>query len=288
VIHHPRRVIRALKGNFIRQMRILSRIKARPKAPVLSQNLEAIVDRHTKLCTLLQSLIPGDFSLAGKTACEVGPGDCLATAALLLGLGAQHVDLIEMQPPVVNEKQISTLKTVRGKGVPIDLEIVNEDSLSLNEAKVTYKQVYMENYSADGKYDFVCSFNVGEHVEDLDGFFASCYRATKPGGINVHMIDLGGHGEFEDPLPPLDFQTYPDWLYTMMYPAYNRATRHFFSEHVKASGKAGFKLKDAVKLRTADAACLQTVRPHLRKAAQDLDDEELAVIEFALITQKPA
>ncbi len=40
---HIKRVARALKGNAIRQVRILSGIKARPKAPVLAQSLENIV-----------------------------------------------------------------------------------------------------------------------------------------------------------------------------------------------------------------------------------------------------
>ncbi|MGB8355499.1 MAG: methyltransferase domain-containing protein [Chthoniobacteraceae bacterium] len=284
---HIKRVAQALKGNATRQIRILSGLKSRPRAPVLVQSLENIVDRHGKLCALLQSLIPRDFSMDGKIACEVGPGDCLANAALMLGLGASHVDLIEMQPAVVNAKQIQALETIRETKIPISMEIVDKEKLVLNADKVSYQQSYMENYVANDRYDFVCSFNVGEHVEDLDGFFASCYRATRPGGINAHMIDLGGHGQFEDPLPPLDFQTYPDWLYGMMFPPYHRATRRFCNEHADACRKAGFELLEVVKLRTADSGYLKAIRPILRKAAQERDDDELSVIEFALIARKP-
>jgi SAM-dependent methyltransferase len=192
-----------------------------------------------------------------------------------------------MQPAVVNEKQIRALETIRQMDIPVSMEIVDKVGMLLNAGKVTYQQSYMENYVVNDRYDFICSFNVGEHVEDMDGFFASCYRATRPGGINAHMIDLGGHGEFEDPLPPLDFQTYPDWLYGMMFPPYNRATRRFCSEYADAGRKAGFELIEVVKLRTAESGYLKAIRPLLRIAAQERSDEEISVIEFALIARKP-
>jgi hypothetical protein len=52
-----------------------------------------------------------------------------------------------------------------------------------------------------------------EHVEDLLGAMTVCFSLMKPGARMVHVTDLGGHGFFEDPMPPLDFQVYPDWLY---------------------------------------------------------------------------
>jgi len=36
---------------------------------------------------------------------------------------------------------------------------------------------------------WVFSHHVLEHVEDLDGMFASAYRALRPGGRMLHVVD---------------------------------------------------------------------------------------------------
>ena len=284
---HKNRVLRALKGNSLRKLRKLSGLKARPKLPVLNQQIDRVVERHANLCRLLQSLIPSPLKLDGTVACEVGPGDCLANASLLLGLGAAHVDLIEHEPPVVNTKQTEVLKTIKNTGIPLDLQIIGTDS-TLDPGRVSYHLEYMENYKTSDRYSLVCSFNVLEHVESLCDFFSSCYAATKFGGYNIHMIDLGGHGEFEDPLPPLDFQTYPDWLYDMMFPPYHRATRRFVSDYLGAMTSAGFEVVELRKLRTAEPDYLKAIRPKLRFAAQSVPEDEIAVIEFVIIAKKLA
>lgn len=38
----------------------------------------------------------------------------------------------------------------------------------------------------DAEFDLVCSFDVIEHVHDLDAFFAQCLRVLKPGGRMLH------------------------------------------------------------------------------------------------------
>lgn len=286
---HPRKVLRALSGSAKRKLRILSGLKARPKSPVLDQGIARVVERNTKLCGTLQQLIGPEVALTGAMACEVGPGDCLATGALVLGLGAAHVDLVEHQPPFVNSMQLEALTALKNKGFPVELSIIRHkgNSYELNPDKATYHKVYMEDYSAADMYVLIFSLNVGEHVEDLGRFFSSCYRATAPGGYNLHMIDLGGHGELEDPTPPLDFQTYPDWLFNIMYPPFYRATRRFVSEYTAAATKAGFIVEKICELRIVEDIYLQEIRPKLRTGATGIPDDELRVIEFGLQARKP-
>jgi hypothetical protein len=68
-----------------------------------------------------------------------------------------------------------------------------------------------------------------------------CFNLMKPGARMVHVTDLGGHGFFDDPMPPLDFQVYPDWLYSLMCPKYGRATRRPIGEYVASARAAGFQ-----------------------------------------------
>jgi len=288
MILHPFRVIRALKGSAIRLARKLSGLRARPKSPVLSGALSDIVTRHEELCRKLMMLLPENFPLSDTLVCEAGPGDCLATAATVLGLGAKRVDLVELQPPVLNTKQREVIAALDQLGIPVDPSVLLPgDPVQLNPEKLSYHTGFMDDFVSPEAYSLVYSFCVLEHVEDLNRFFQSCYNATEPGGINIHMIDLGGHGQFEDPLPPLDFQTYPDWLYSLMYPEFERATRRFLHEYLEVLKSTGFEIEKVHCFRKADSDYLAEIFPRLRSAARAIPLEELAVIEFAVVARKP-
>ncbi len=284
---HKLRVLKALKGNAIRQTRIFWGIKNRPKVPVLSLPVERIVERHSLICQRLVELWPPGLNLNGESVCEIGPGDCLAAAAFFLAKGACHVDLVELQPPVVNAKQFQVLSSLKKSGFPISLDLISSDGThTLNDRYVSYHKQHMESYQAESQHGFIFSFSVMEHVEDLEAVFRVAYRALHQGGQMFHVVDLGGHGEFEDPLPPLDFQTYPDWLYDWMYPVHHRATRRFLKDYKYAATEAGFKNIKIQPLRVADKSYAESIWKKLRPTARQQPVEDLAVIEFALTAIK--
>ena len=228
------------------------------------------------------------MDLRGKKVCEVGAGDCLASSSHFLARGASHVDIIEVQPPVVNEKQVEVLRRLETEGFPVDLSMIQmEGSLRLDEKRVSYHRCYMEQFQSVDAHEFIFSFSVVEHVEDLAGFYASCIRTLHSGGWMLHMVDLGGHEAFEDPLPPLDFQSYPVWLYACMYPKYRRATRLFLNEHLDAIRTAGFQIEKVTPTRMAEEEYLDRLWPHLRKEARVRSREEIGVVEFAVLARKP-
>ena len=280
---HKFRILRALKGNAIRQTRILLGIKSRPKAPVLSQPVERVVERHALICRRLIDLWPAGLSLEGGSACEIGPGDCLAAAAFFVAKGARHVDLVELEPPAVNEKQRQVLSALKNLGLPISLDVISGGPTpALNSQRVSYHKQPMEDYAASDQHALVFSHCAMEHIEDLEAVFRAAFRALRPGGQMLHIIDLGGHGEFEDPIPPLDFQTYPDWLFEWMYPTHYRNTRRFLEDYKRAAARAGFNRVEIRPLRTADKAYVESIHKQLRPAAQKQPMEDLAVIEFTL------
>ena len=137
---HNLRVLKALKGNAIRQTRSLLGIKARPKAPVMNQPVENIIKRHSMICRRLIDYWPADYNLKGASVCEIGPGDCLAAAAFFVAKGAGHVDLVELQPPVLTDKQYRILSALKALGFPLALDIVTHQagSLTLNPACISY------------------------------------------------------------------------------------------------------------------------------------------------------
>ena len=281
---HKFRVLKALRGNALRQTRIMLGLKSRPKSPVLNQPVANIIKRHSMICQKLKDSWPAGLRLDGDSVCEIGPGDCLASAAFFAAHGAGNVDLVELEPPVVNEKQFQILATLKDMGFPIALDIINarNDGFVLNSERITYHKDLMENYQVNNRHGLVFSHHVLEHVEDLDAMFAATYRSLRAGGRMLHMVDLGGHCQFEDPIPPLDFQTYPDWLFAAMYPAYHRNTRRFVADYRAAAEQAGFKRVEINATHTADKAYVAAIQRQLRPAARRQPVEDISVIEFTL------
>ena len=95
-LQHPQAVARAIYYAQRWRLKRWLGIPDRPRAPVLQGGLDQAVERYRRICrTLLPHLanrLPKNF-----VAAEIGCGDCLAAADMMLGLGAQHVHLIEHQ-----------------------------------------------------------------------------------------------------------------------------------------------------------------------------------------------
>jgi hypothetical protein len=283
---HKRRVISALYYSTRRRLRTALGIPRRAQPPL---PLEQLLERHGLIARFLQQHLPPQLDPTGKVACEVGAGDCLASASLFLAKGASHVDIVEVDPPVISEQQLQVLHLLKKQGLPMDLTMIQgrDTGLRLDEKRVTYHRCYMENFNSENAHDFIFSFSVIEHIEDLGGFYASCWKTLRPGGWMLHLVDLSGHGPLDDPVPPLDFQTYPDWLYNLIFPPYHRATRRFFNEHVSAVTDTGFIVEQATPTRKADAAYVDRSWPKLRSAAKARSREEFQILEFLLLARKP-
>jgi hypothetical protein len=286
---HKKRVARALYYSARRWLRTNLRLKPKNRPPpVLGQAIENVIDRHAGIARRFLDNLPTQLNLTNKRFCEVGPGDCLAMAGVALGMGATNVHMIEMCEPVVNQKQVEVLRALKAQKLPMDLSMIREGNPpQLDSQRIVYHHCFMEQFSAVEQFDLIFSNSVVEHVEDLAGFHNSCRSALVKGGWALHIVDLGGHGEFEDPLPPLDFQTYSDWLFACIYPKYHRATRRFLNEHQNAFLQVGFVLERVKILRSADQIYMQALRPALRRAARQIAPEELAPIEVAILARKP-
>lgn len=285
---HKKRVAQTIYYSTRKRIRKALRIRPRnTAAPVLGYALDVVVARHSWIVRCIQEHGPADLDLHGKAACEVGAGDCLAAASHFLAKGARKVNIVEVEPPAVNEKQLQVLNALIAQGLPIDPTIIARDGgLHLDSSRVAYHTGFMEQFDAKELHEFLFSFSVMEHVEDLSAFYNSCHRVVAPGGWMLHMIDLGGHEFFEDPLPPLDFQTYPDWFFRVMYPKFHRATRRFVDEHADAVTAAGFKVVKITPTRKADEAYMRELWPKLRSAARKRPFEDVRVVEFALLARK--
>lgn len=271
-----------------RRIKNILGIADKPKTDVLSGGKDHAVKRYTRICQTLLDNLPQSNKIQNGVVGEIGCGDCLAAADMMLGLGAQHVHLVDTIPMIVSSQHKDALHEVvnSGKFPNQGKVLADENTPKLNQQFVTFHQGLLENIKINDKIDFLYSFDVLEHVEDLDGFFSYCSELVKPGGIMMHKFDLSGHGYFEDPMPPLDFQTLPDWLFDFVFAKYDRAVGHFADQFYDAMKKHGFTNLKVIPIRTAEEDYLNKVYPRLRKSARMRDKQTLSLLDLIVISEK--
>ena len=283
---HKRKVALALWRNAKRQARI--RLGIRPRARVWPQDgFDHALHRQEVLAKRFLEALPPDWNVQGKNVCEVGCSDGLTIASMLLGMGASYVDLVEPSPPVVNRLQARILSSIQQTGFRLDTSLLrNGAEITLDDTKVTYHNCFLHALGVENRCDYLFTFDVMEHVENLPEFYSACHKVLKKNGRMFHCIDFSGHSELEDPVPPLDFQTYPDWLHDLMYPPFARATRSFLSEHLQAMTQAGMVIENVKVNRKAEPGYVAALRPKLRKKASLIPLEEIAVLQATVLSRK--
>ena len=286
-ILHPKRVFRALYYGTRWRLKRFLRIPEKPYDDVINGGADVATIRYRRICETILKNLPEANSLEGGVVAEIGCGDCLAAADMMLGLGARHVHLIEYCPIVVTEAHAKALKPLMDDPMlPNQGEILDTQVIRLNASKATAHQGLLENIGIPEPVDLVYSFDVLEHVEDLEGFFACCANMLHPGGISLHKFDLSGHEYFEDPLPPLDFQTYPTWLFNLIFPKYRRAVGNFADVIMEAMTNQGLEIIEVVPIRKADPDYLHSIWPQLRKEAHSRSREIVALLDLVVIAKK--
>lgn len=285
---HPGPLVRsAYYANRWRLKQALG-IRDKPRADVLNSGMDSAVARYKRICRTFLDNLPDRDRLKDAVVCEIGCGDCLAAADMMLGLGARHAHLVEFTPMNVGERHRQALQALiddplfpnRGETLEAGTPV------RLNGEKVTFHEGLMENVKLPEKVDLLFSFDVLEHVDDLEGFFAYCGESVRPGGLMIHKFDLSGHGQFEDPMPPLDFQTLPRWLFDFVFPKYNRAAGNFADQFLTAMERHGFTDLKIVPIRVADSAYLEEIWPHLRREARDRDKETIKLLDLVVLATK--
>jgi SAM-dependent methyltransferase len=285
---HPKAALKTSIFGHQLKLKTALRLPKKQTKFVLDFGLDQAVDRYARICRTLLANIPDPSRLQGAVASEIGCGDCFAAADMMLGLGAKHVHLVEFEPLKFSSVHRDALhKLIGHEGLPNRGDILaNDEPPRLDPEKVSYHQGLLENLKLPEKVDLLYSFDVLEHVEDLDGFFAYCGEVVKPGGVMVHKFDLSGHGLFEDPMPPLDFQTFPRWLFDLIFPKYARAVGNFADEFIAVMERNGFTDFEIVPIRTAEPEYLDAVWPHLRKEARERTKEIVSLLDLVVVARR--
>lgn len=231
--------------------------------------------------------------LQGRTVLEIGPGDAIPLAPLFLGAGARrYVALDRFLGDVTSERALDLCQAAV-TGAPEDVIEGLRDSardrealkrLLLTPSRVSLVASAIEEgapLAAQGA-DFIVSFNVCEHLADLEKALRNMAALLAPGGRMIHRVDYGPHDVWQSYENPLAFLTVPGPLWRMMSGHRGCPNRMRHAQLVAVAGRLGLNVIERIGTR-ASASSVAAVRPHLSREFRSLRDTELDVLDAQLI-----
>ena len=257
--------------------------------------------------------------LRGRHVLEVGPGETIGVALRFIGAGAESVTAVDkfvpMETSVFHQKLYRSL--VAGLDEPerrrIEAAIDINDGVKPREDRIKY--VYgeaMEDLARrlpPGSFDVIVSNAVLEEIYDSDRMFEGFDRLLKPGGRQVHAIDLGDYGMFtKHGFNPLEFLTIPDPVYRYMVEASGQPNRRSLDYYRATAARYGYSARiyrtwvvgGALRLgeyptdlqygrdySDENIRLVRSVRSRLLPRYRELSDEDLLTRSILIVLDKP-
>lgn len=211
---------------------------------------------------------------AGRQVLVLGYGGSLGVALGLLEAGAGHVYLQDPYAP---------LRLARNRRLPPDRMRKffrgGPPDWQLDPGRVTVVREHLAEFALrhEEAVDWVLSSSVFEHVRDVETNIAACARITRPGGINLHRIDLRDH-YFKYPFEMLCYseETWTRWLN-----ASNNLNRWRLGQYERAFGRHfdEVDIERLVPLPAQFAAAKRRIRPEFLTGDDEADATGMILIE---------
>lgn len=231
---------------------------------------------------------------ANKRVLEYGPGDTLGVALLLYAHGAAKIDCVDrfaIQRVTPHSAGIYRALLdgldgeARRRADHAFVEPGNPRS-GFDTSKIEYRVTRHGLSGRRAAYDVVLSRSVLALVSHLDATIADIAAALAPGGVSIHKVDLSSHGLDRD--RPLDFLTWPEPGYQLMYSRKGRPNRWRVDRYqalVRDAGLRVRKLEPTGKISDADVAF---IRPLVDRAFREVPPELLSWLGFWMILEHAA
>ncbi|MDI1243156.1 MAG: class I SAM-dependent methyltransferase [bacterium] len=231
--------------NFLMGIPAVRRWRARsPRAFSDSGSVSDILSRNAFLG--LNLLLDHVGDLRERSVCEIGAGDYLTSGLSILAAGASRYGVIDRFPgDYTGEAAKHWYREIQRNwdgfypSIPWDETLSAEDFPEEYKSRVELIRQSLEAAVTESRFDIICSFQVGEHVTDLDAFAEIHQRLLEPGGVGLHRVDFGPHDvwfSYRDPTTFLRFSDFTWRLTGSNRGAPNRRRHHEFLEAFKRAG----------------------------------------------------
>jgi SAM-dependent methyltransferase len=227
--------------------------------------------------------------LGGRRVLEYGPGDVPGVALLFVAYGAERVACVDRFPLMRRDGFAAEVLTRLLESLPsgarsrADRCFIErgEPRSGLAAEPIVYAVRSDGLLGEAASVGLVVSRAVLEHVNDLPATFRDMRQALAADGVALHLVDLKSHGLHRR--NPLDFLTWPDWLWALMYSSKgvpNRLRPRAYREAARAAGLEVTAMSPTGRASPADVA---EVRPRLADAFRTMPDDELAWLGFWMV-----
>ena len=230
-----RHIIKEIAKNVLMGFKTVRKLRAtRPRAGSYFTGDDAELVRYAfSGLDILRQYIGG---VRDKQVMEIGAGDYLTSGLAILGAGAKSYGVIDRFPGDYSgeaaKKWYKAIEDNWERFYPT--EIWAEDLLA-EDFPESYKDILelipeeIEKAQTQAPYDVICSFQVGEHITDIDAFAEVHNRLLKQNGVGVHRVDFGPHDCWFNYQDPLTFLQFSDKVWKLS--GSNRGTPNRFRHH---------------------------------------------------------
>jgi len=221
----------------------------RPRAGAYFTGSDEELERYAFLGLNLIKKYVGDIK--GKSICEIGAGDYLTSGLSMLAAGATRYAVIDRFPGDytgdIAKQWYRGIKDNWSKTYPETPwtgDLKAEDFPENYADRLELIAQPIETADTENKFDIVCSFQVGEHISDIDAFVSMNKRLLeKPGGVALHRVDFGPHDSWFQYRDPMMFLRFSDSAWNLT--GSNRGVPNRFRHHqfMEAFDRAGFAVE---------------------------------------------
>jgi SAM-dependent methyltransferase len=205
----------------------------RPRAGARFTGAPELLDRYA--FQALRGIEDVIGSVAGRDIIEYGPGDTLSAGLAMLAAGASsYVALDRFVADYSSVEAKSWYRGIRagweaafpGRPWPRDLDPARFPEESGTQVRTLDDSV--ESLCSTERFDVVTSWQVAEHVLDIQRFADQTARLLRPEGVAIHRVDFGPHF-WERYGDPLLFLRFPSVVWRAM--GSNRGVPNRFRHH---------------------------------------------------------
>jgi SAM-dependent methyltransferase len=256
--------------------------------------------------------------LRGRSILELGPGDNLGVALMFLAAGASRVVCVDKfrsnaddarQQEIYSHLRATLTKDERAA---FDEIVSLSEGTRFNEGKLYYMYghgcEHVDRIFPPSSFDYIVSRAVLEELSDVEEAFDSLDKVLRPGGSQIHKIDLRDYGVFSNHgFDPLEFLTVSDFIYDLCI-GFGHPNRLRLGAYKAKLGRLNYSITTYVTHFTGTAdeivphrlepiskedytkeaiTILSHIRPRLTNRFSCLSNEDLLVAGVFLVARKP-
>lgn len=238
----------------------------------------------------------GPTGLAGLEIAEIGPGDHVPTALLILAAGASRYLCIDRFAGDISGPRAKRLYLRLAADLerrrPVLAQALAELGIVVERFPEAYPELVcpvagaVEARTDSNTVDIVFSNNVLEHLTDISAFGRVVFEMLRPGGLSVNRVDFSAHDVWRKRKDPLEWLTIPDRLWHWMGSHRGSANRLRFNEVCESLREAELEV-DAHVFERFEETLVRTRRPHLARRFRGMPLDSLTVKTAEIRARRP-